>query len=320
MFYKFLRPKSYSVSLCFSVIQALKLSLSAPWIFAVCLIFTSLAILSAPQPSNAHDPARFFEFLEQDPLARQGAGKYILGRSYLLGLFHDQDQEKGLQLLKQAADKDYIPAKLLLAQAYEQGLANIEQDYPRAKHWYAQAADLNSEPARMKLESLRDIDTDQDFMLFQIALNHADRFAVRYALQNKGAQALDLNDNGRCDIFASRDLLPDSDRLQACYTAQGQLAHIQYRFPPRPEEEHLVLARVLENLRDKYGAAEVIRDNDDAPQHYSWEHRDIQIEFWQESLSRTVFLRYTVPWHQEELERELQAEEEQDWKLDPDYF
>ncbi|MFO8031706.1 MAG: tetratricopeptide repeat protein [Desulfohalobiaceae bacterium] len=293
----------------------------------VCLILSCLAILPVHALGQGQeqglDPDRFLEFLEQKPRAERGVNEFILGRSYLLGLFHEQDQEKGLELLQRAAQSGYIPAMLLLAEAFEKGLAGIERDYVQAQKWYSQAAEQGSEPAKLKVQDLGPADPAQDFRLFGIALNKADRFALRYALQRKEAEPLRLEDSSKCDVFASQDLLPGSDQLQACFTADGKLAHVEYRFPPRPPEEQELLHNILEDLRDKYGEPEEMIQEQGAPMLYRWQEKEVRIEFWQEGTSQTVFLRYSLPENKSRLNQELQQEQEkqeQEKKIDPQNY
>ncbi|MGM0424744.1 MAG: tetratricopeptide repeat protein [Thermodesulfobacteriota bacterium] len=292
----------------------------------VCLILSCLAILPVHALGQGQeqglDPDRFLEFLEQKPRAERGVNEFILGRSYLLGLFHEQDQEKGLDLLQRAAQSGYIPAMLLLAEAFEKGLAGIERDYVQAQKWYSQAAEQGSEPARIRMENLEPADPEQDFSLFGIDLNQADRFALRFALQKKGAEPLRLEDSSKCDVFASQGLLPGSDQLQACFTADGKLAHVDYRFPPRPPGEQEVLYTILEDLRDKYGQAQQVTQEDGVPMLYRWQKKGVNIKFWQEGMSQTAFLRYSLPENQARLNRELRAEEQEpkEPRIDPENY
>ncbi|MFP4393226.1 MAG: tetratricopeptide repeat protein [Desulfohalobiaceae bacterium] len=286
-----------------------------------CLILTCLAILPAfalgQEQDQGLDPERFLEFLEQQPRAEKGVNRFILGRSYFLGLYHEQDQERGMELLQGAAKNEYVPAMLFLAEAFEQGLAGVDRDYVQAKHWYSKAAEQGSESARLKLQNLAAPDHEQDFKLFGIALNKADRFALRYALQKKKASPLRLEGSGTCDLFSSQGLLPGSDQIQACYTTEGELAHVEYRFPPRPQEKQEPLHNILQELRDKYGEPEQTIQEEGNPMLYRWQQNGVQIDYWLEGQSQTVFLRYSLPESQEQLTQELQKEQDtQEQKID----
>jgi hypothetical protein len=292
-----------------------------------CLILICLAILPSSyalsqEQKQGLDPEKFLQFLEQKPQIEKAAHKFILGRSYLLGLFHTQDQQKGLNLLQQAAESGYVPAMLLLAETYEQGQAGLERDFVQAKKWYFRAAEQGSEPARLKLENLEPADSEQDFSLFGISLNQADRFALRFALQKKGAEPLRLKDSQRCDLYAAQGLLPGSDQLQACFTADDKLAHVEYRFPPRPPKEQEVLYNILEDLRDKYGQAQQVIQENGVPMLYRWQKKGVRIKFWQEGRSQTVFLRYSLPENQARLNRELRAEQQEpkEPRIDPENY
>ncbi|MFP4214077.1 MAG: tetratricopeptide repeat protein [Desulfohalobiaceae bacterium] len=266
------------------------------------------------------DPQKYLEFLQKDPQAEKRVSQFILGRSYLLGLFHQQDQKQGLELLEEAAENGYVPAMLFLGQTFEQGLAGLERDYVRAQQWYSQAAEQGSEPAQLKLENLQAGGSEQAFSLFGIVLNQADRFAMRYALQKQGASPLRMDKASSCDLYFSHGLLPGSDQLQACYTEDGHLAHVEYRFPPSPPEEQGILQDVHQKLNREYGEPEEIVQEQGVPTIYRWKQHGVQIEFWQEGQSQTVFLRYSLPEKQKQLTQEMEqeAEAQQEPEIDPE--
>ena len=75
-----------------------------------------------------------------------------LAISYYEGEGVEQDKEKAVQLLTEAAE--YMPdAQFLLAQCYAQG-EGVAQDLAKAKELYQQAADAGIAEAKEALENL----------------------------------------------------------------------------------------------------------------------------------------------------------------------
>lgn len=65
----------------------------------------------------------------------------------------DQYQEAALWFQK-AAEQGNVDSQKILGHFYEEGLG-VEQDYQKAFEWYQEAAEQGFEPAKEKLEALR---------------------------------------------------------------------------------------------------------------------------------------------------------------------
>lgn len=235
--------------------------------------------------------------------ARSGeaVAEFLVGRFFL---FSDHDKAVGLDWLSKAGQQGYVPAMLLLAQAYEQGLAT-KIDFVQAFKWYEKAAQSGDKISQDKLAPLHALDSQNDFILFDIALNRTNRFILCYVLQKKGGKF--LKRDKLCDLFVSSALLSGTDQLQACYTLNQTLAHLEYRFPPYKGSVSPFLGAVYEKLLLKYGPEEKLFGKDRLFRHL-WKKRGVRIELWLELKSRTAFLRYTLPQKQEALQEQLHRE------------
>jgi TPR repeat protein len=94
------------------------------------------------------DSAQFYEeavgwFLMA---ATQGdaEGQYNLGRMYETGNGIEKDEAKALYWFKRSADKKYLPAVKVVANAYRSGLMGLRVDADLAKSWDAKAARLEA--------------------------------------------------------------------------------------------------------------------------------------------------------------------------------
>ena len=104
-----------------------------------------------------------------------------------------------------------------------------------------------------------------------------------------------------CDRFKTGDLMRGSDQVQACYTPEGKVAYLEFRFP-YSNDSSKDLQRVFERLSQKYGDPDT--PEEDSVQ-YIWEHRDVEIEFWYNAKYRTAFLRYSLPQRQKQFLKQL---------------
>ena len=78
---------------------------------------------------------------------------YRLGLEYLtgndsLGIY--MNEEKGVELIRQAAERGSAPAQFRLALCYEEG-QGVSQDYAQAVYWYRQAAERGDAWAQFNL-------------------------------------------------------------------------------------------------------------------------------------------------------------------------
>ena len=76
-------------------------------------------------------------------LASRGLPQYqILAAEYIKdGIMTYKDNERALELLKSAAEENYVPAYLQLAKMYYDGGKGLQQDYEKAFEWYLKAAE-----------------------------------------------------------------------------------------------------------------------------------------------------------------------------------
>lgn len=79
--------------------------------------------------------------------------QYEVGLMYANGLGVEQDFEKALGWIRQAAERGYTPAQYLLATRYASGIA-IERNTHMAFHWFMKAADRGHTKASYRLGKL----------------------------------------------------------------------------------------------------------------------------------------------------------------------
>jgi len=277
----------------------------------VLAVFSLAALLLGLNAFGGARPAQAIDDLA--PLTEEAArglpsAQYTLGRHYLLNSSGELGTERGLSLLRQAAGQEYPPALLFLARVHERGIA-VARDFVKAKGWYEKAAGLGIEAANLKLAPFKNVDSEQEFTLYNLPLARATPFALRCALQQRGAKPLKLMDGASCDTFASSKVLAGSDRARACYTDSGRLAHLEYRFPPYAKGMTPALSTILDRLSAKYGQA-TVTERDGVPLEYSWRLGGIRISFSMDHPSRTAFLRYSVTAEQQRYLREQKRREE----------
>ena len=81
--------------------------------------------------------------------------QHALGIIYLFEDYVEQDHALGVELLRKAAEKDYIDAQMALAQCYEDGIGVKKNRYD-AIFWYRKAAAQGSEEAQERATDLED--------------------------------------------------------------------------------------------------------------------------------------------------------------------
>ncbi len=97
------------------------------------------------------DYAEAVKWFQSAADADHPAGKMNLAISYFEGEGVEQDKEKAVQLLLEAAE--YMPdAQFLLAQCYANG-EGIAKDAEKAREWYQKAADAGIVEAKEALET-----------------------------------------------------------------------------------------------------------------------------------------------------------------------
>lgn len=86
-------------------------------------------------------------------LAGRGLPQYQVMAAKILqaGILTSRDDERAFDLLKSAADKNYIPAYKLLGDVYDKGGKNITKDEEKAFEWYLKAADAGDVTAYEKV-------------------------------------------------------------------------------------------------------------------------------------------------------------------------
>ncbi len=89
--------------------------------------------------------------------AMQGdpAAQYDLARMYLTGTGIEKDQAKALYWTKHSADKKYLPAVKIMANAYRVGLLGLQVDPDQAASWDAKAARLEATQRKETDEKLK---------------------------------------------------------------------------------------------------------------------------------------------------------------------
>jgi len=250
----------------------------------------------------AQAPDPYLQLLKDNAQNGSATEQYILGRKYILGNGTVKDPYKGLQWLKKAAKNNYTPASLYLGNIYEQG-TGLDQNFIKAVQWYKKAAEQGSESASMKISPLKDKDPAQEFILYGISLQKANKLSIRYALQKNGAEFLPQKGTALCDKFNTNKLMPGSDLAQACYTSKNKLAHLEFRFPPtRPQK---TLQKIHNKFLDKYGEP----TSSQAGSLYIWNFKGAKINFRYNPRYKTAFLRYSLPERQKQFVKQLQEKE-----------
>jgi TPR repeat protein len=260
-----------------------------------------------PWAATAGQEALPLSILEERAHNGTASTWYLLGRRYLLGRHAPQNASKGLQWLRMAADKNHPPALLFLAQAYELG-RGVPRSFVQAHHWYEKAGAQGVEAARMKLRPLRTADPAEEFLLFEVPLLRTNPFCIRYALQRRGAAPIKTAKAPGCDRFVASSLLEAADQIRICYAPDGGLAHLEYRFPPRPAGKEDPLQGHYRRLVAKYGEPQRTEVQEGVPWKYIWRNQGVRIIFWYRPDRSTGFLRYQAPRNQERLLQHIQEQ------------
>lgn len=289
-------PRPLRLSLSFA--DLLRAGLAGAAAILVCLVL--LGPFEAPRAAEIDQEALPLAILEKRACNGTASTCYLLGRRYLLGRSAPQNASKGLKWLRMAADKDHPPALLFLAQAYEQG-RGVPRNFVQAHHWYEKAVAQGVEAARMKLRPLRTADPAKELLLFEVPLHRTNPFCIRYALQRRGAAPIKTVKAPGCDRFVASSLLEAADQIRICYAPDGGLAHLEYRFPPRPAGKEDPLQGHYERLVAKYGEPQRTEVQEGVPWKYIWRQQKVRIIFWYRPDRSTGFLRYQVPHNQERL-------------------
>ncbi|GAB6887454.1 hypothetical protein JCM13304A_09520 [Desulfothermus okinawensis JCM 13304] len=241
------------------------------------------------------------ELLKKGAMKGRDVDEYLYGRELVLGEYPVEKKMEGIRYLKKSAIKGYAPAIIFLAQMYEKGIDGIKKDFVESYRWYKKGEEIGLEVAKIKLAPLhRSEDSNKDFRLFGIVLKGARRFALSYVLQKNGAQPIRIDTGSFCDIFSSEKLLQGTDKMQVCYSPDGEFALLEYRYPPKGVGYDRLLTLWLEKLKKKYGNPKEIRINN-LIDRYVWEKQGILIYFWMEPKTNTCFLRYVDPAKYKEL-------------------
>ncbi|MFW6414685.1 MAG: tetratricopeptide repeat protein [Thermodesulfobacteriota bacterium] len=268
----------------------------------IAILVTLSIVLLCLESTTAQTTDPYLQLLKENAKKGSPTEQYILGRKYILGNGTVKDPANGLQWLKKASRDNYTPATLYLGKIFEQG-TGVEKDYIKAVQWYKKAAEQGSDSASMKIAALEDKDPAQEFVLYDISLQKANKLCIRYALQENGAVLLPRKDSDLCDKFNTNKLMPGSDKAQACYTSKNKLAHIEYRFPPsRPEN---TLQDIHSRLSERYGEPQASRNGS----QYVWKSKGVKIDFRYDARFRTAFLRYTLPQRQKQFVKLLKQKE-----------
>lgn len=82
------------------------------------------------------------------PEALYRLGQYYLTGNDSLGIY--MNKEKGVELIRQAAERGNAPAQFRLALCYEEG-QGVSQDYGQAIYWWRKAAEQGNAPAQYSL-------------------------------------------------------------------------------------------------------------------------------------------------------------------------
>jgi hypothetical protein len=264
-----------------------------------------LGAFESPWAATADQEALPLSILQERAHNGTASTWYLLGRRYLLGRHAPQSTSKGLQWLRKAAEQDHPPALLFLAESYELG-RGVPRSFVQAYHWYEKAGAKGVEAALMKLRPLRTADPAKELLLFDVPLARTNPFCIRYALQHRGADPIKTAKAPGCDRFVASSLLEAADQIRICYAPEGGLAHLEYRFPPRPAGKEDPLQGHYERLVAKYGEPQRTEVQEGTPWKYIWRQQKVRIIFWYRPDRSTGFLRYQVPRNQERLLQHIQ--------------
>lgn len=99
----------------------------------------------------------FFTELSESANNGSASAKLTLGISYLVGQGLPQDEERGILLVKEAAEKNVAMAQAILGVAYEEGLFGVEQNTDIAVKLLHQAAEQQVALAIQRLAERGDI-------------------------------------------------------------------------------------------------------------------------------------------------------------------
>lgn len=269
--------------------------------FLLFFLFQPIRLFSTTPPSD-------IDILEARASLGNVVDQYLYGRALILHHYSKEDIIKGISFLEKAAQKNYAPAILFLAELYEKGIGGVERDYVKAYYWYNIGAKLGLKTAKLKLAPFNDIESKKnEFLLFGIPIKKARRFNIRYVLQKNGATPIKLDDNSYCDIFMSNGFLPGTDRMQICYGLDGKFILMEYRYPPRREKYGIILAKNMDMLTKKYGNPKIV-SKVNVIDYYLWEKDGINIYLWMEPKTNTCFLRYVVKDRYIKLKRYLDSQ------------
>lgn len=100
----------------------------------------------------AEQDADAFHWYQQAADSNDAAGLFGLGGMYTKGEGTVKDLIKGGQLIKQAAQLDYVQAMRVYARALENGQLGFEPDQRSAAEWYLKAASLGDQNSMQRLK------------------------------------------------------------------------------------------------------------------------------------------------------------------------
>ena len=100
----------------------------------------------------AEQNADAFHWYQQAAESNDAAGLFGLGGMYIKGEGTVKDPIKGGQLIKQAAQLDYVQAMRVYAHALEHGQLGFEPDQQSAAEWYLKAASLGDRNSMQRLK------------------------------------------------------------------------------------------------------------------------------------------------------------------------
>lgn len=100
----------------------------------------------------AEQDADAFHWYQQAADSNDAAGLFGLGGMYTKGEGTVKDLIKGGQLIKQAAQLDYVQAMRVYARALENGRLGFEPDQRSAAEWYLKAASLGDQNSMQRLK------------------------------------------------------------------------------------------------------------------------------------------------------------------------
>lgn len=101
----------------------------------------------------AEQNADAFHWYQQAAESNDAAGLFGLGGMYIKGEGTVKDPIKGGQLIKQAAQLDYVQAMRVYAHALEHGQLGFEPDQHSAAEWYLKAASRGDQNSMHRLKT-----------------------------------------------------------------------------------------------------------------------------------------------------------------------